>query len=131
MTKVARKLRASRRRRRSRGLRFLRLVGAPSTPYRRQLLDDLARGELSEAERGVQVLHLGKAVLGGHPLEVRLACLGDLYPDPPRFLFEVLLADLDRFGPLAGVNDGADLVACARGLDQREPVLARRVARTA
>ena len=85
-------------------------------------------GELAVAQRRVQVLHLAVAVFAGDPLEVRLGHLAELHAQPPRFLLQILLADFDRLDALAGVDDVLDLVARARGLDERQPVLAGLVA---
>ncbi len=90
--------------------------------------EHLARGKLAVAEGRVQVFHLAVAVFGGHPLQVRLGHLAELHAQPPRLLFQVLLADLDGLHALAGVDDVLDLVARARGLDERQPVFARLVA---
>ena len=116
------------RRKRGRGRRLLLLFLLQAHRVGRQLLEDLPRGELPVAERGVQVVHLREAVLGSDALEIRLADPGQLHAHAARFLLEVLLADLDGLGPLGGVDDGADLVARPRGPHQRQPVLARHVA---
>src|SRR5258708_12919344 len=54
--------------------------------------------------------------------------LAQLHAQPAGFLLEILLADLDSLGPLAGVDQVLDPVSRARGLDDGQPVFARLVA---
>ena len=93
----------------------------------RGFLQHLAGGKFAVAEARVQVLDLAQAVFGGHALEIVLLDPAQLNAQAARFLFEILLADLDGALALVLVDDVLDFVARARSLDDREPVFARLV----
>ena len=113
-------------------------VGRGSGPRLRDLFLDhagsdlrkhLARGELAVAERRVQVFHL--AVARTPPATRSRSALVTLPSWTPsrrasfsRYFWPISMA----LHALAGVDDVLDLVARARGLDERQPVLARLVA---
>ncbi len=106
--------------RRGRGL-FRHLLG-------RGFLQHLAGGKLAVAEAGVEILDLAQPVFAGHAFQFGLLNPAELHAQAARFLFEILLADLDGALALVGVDDVLDLVARARSLDDRQPVLARLMA---
>src|SRR5450432_1207813 len=95
----------------------------------RYFYQHLARGKLAVAERRVQVFGFDVSVVGRHLIEVRLGHLAQLDAKTAGLFVQVFLADLDRLDALTGVDEVLDLVARARGLDERQPVLAGLVAR--
>ena len=76
----------------------------------------------------MQVFDLAVAVIARDIFEAALGDFAQLHAQPAGFLLQILLADLDGLDPLAGVDDVLDLVAGLRGLHQRQPVLAGKVA---
>src|SRR6185312_2174009 len=89
------------------------------------LLQYLAGRELSVAQCGEQIFGLVEPVIVRYALEILAAYGSHSGAEPPRFFFEILLADFDSALPLARIDEVLDAVARARGLDDRQPVFAR------
>src|SRR5581483_867999 len=94
----------------------------------RKLGEHLPGGEFSITKRGVQVFHFAVAVFAGDAIEIALGNTAQLHAETPRFLIQILVADLDSLGALAGVDQVFDLVARSGGFDESQPVFARLMA---